>query len=227
MRSMGARERFVRFGPDRLGDSELLALVMGAGEGASAATARALLAHFGDLSVLATAQPVDLTALPGLGRARAVQVLAALQAGRRSLLPSQRQPLILTPADAHAEVYARLSGRREEVLCAMYLNRRRALLETAELTVGNDAHTIVDPRQVYARALRAGAAGVIVAHNHPSGEPEPSAEDLMVTRRLADAGALLGVPLLDHIVVGAGRFVSLHERGLLVRAHALPPIMRA
>ena len=212
---MDTRERFARFGASRFSDTDLLALVLGAGDGPSADAAQALLAHFGSLSGLADAEVAEVQAVPHIGLARAVQILAALRVGRRSLLPVESRPTIRSAQDAYIQIYAELSGLSSETFYALYLSRRRVLLGTRVLSVGNDANTIVDPRQVYQRAVRMGAAGIIVAHNHPSGDPTPSPQDILVTHHLAQAGDLLGVELLDHLIVGSGRFVSLAEQRLL------------
>lgn len=223
---MHPRERYARYGPTRFGDAELLALVFGAGTPPTADLARGLLDRFGNLSRLAAADVAELTQIEGVGPARAVQLLAALQAGRRSLMPDIQQPLIRSAEDAYAQLYAEMSGQPSEMLFAIYLNRRRAALGVHRLTLGNESHTIVDPRQVYRRAVRVGAAGVIVAHNHPSGDAEPSAQDLAITRRLAEAGALLGISLVDHLIIGAGYYVSLAERGLFRMTPMTPTLMR-
>ncbi|MEL6349515.1 MAG: DNA repair protein RadC [Myxococcota bacterium] len=224
---MEPRERFTRFGPTRFGDAELLSLIIGAGAPAMAAVARTLLARFGDLSALADADVSELTQVPGLGPARAVQLLAAMEVGKRSMLPTLHKPQVRSAAEAYELLYAQLSGRPQEMLYAIYLNRRKAVLAVRQLTVGNDAHTIVDPRQVYRRAVRSNAAAVIVAHNHPSGDAEPSAQDLAVTRRLAEAGAVVGVELLDHLIIGAGCYTSLADRGLFRPFSPTPPVIRS
>ncbi len=221
---MQPRERFSRHGSDFFGDDELLALVIGTGSGTHRPLeiSRSLLKRFGDLPGLAEASVAELTTTPGVGMARGGQLPAALHVGRRSLLTDQRAPVIRSAEDAYLELYAMLSGRKHEALAALYLSRGGRLLTLRLLTTGNDAHTIVDPRQVFQTALRCGAASVIIAHNHPSGDIEPSAADLAVTWRLVEVGALLGIPLTDHLIIGSGAFTSLAELGMLRSPHTSP-----
>ncbi len=216
---MQPRERFTLQGPGVFGDDELLALIIGTGSRHHRPLdiARCLLEAFGSLAGLADAEIGELTPLPGLGPARAVQLKAALIAGRRSLLSEESRPLIQSADDAWRQLYPHLAGRPREALAALYLSHSHRLLALRILTTGSDRHTIVDPRQVYRAAVRAEAAGVIIAHNHPSGDPTASRPDLSVTRRLAEAGVVIGVELLDHLILGAGRYVSLAEQGLLAR----------
>ena len=216
---MQPRERFTLQGPGVFGDDELLALIIGTGskDHRPIGIARCLLETFGSLAGIADAEIGEITVLPGLGPARAVQLKAALIAGRRSLLSEESRPLIQSADDAWRQLYPHLAGQPCESLAALYLSHSHRLLALRVLTTGSDRHTIVDPRQVYRAAVRAEAAGVIIAHNHPSGDPTASRPDISVTRRLAEAGAVIGVELLDHLILGAGRYVSLAEQGLLVR----------
>lgn len=215
---MQPRERFARHGAGVFGNDELLALVIGTGSGHHRPVdiARRLIETFGSLSGIVEAEIAELTVVPGIGLARAVQLMAALHAGRRSLLSQETLPTITHAEDAYRQLYPLLGGRGRESLAALYLSRSRRLLALRVLTTGNDSHTIVDPRQVFRPAIRAGAAGVILAHNHPSGDPAPSSEDLAVTRRLSEAGALIGVEVVDHLIIGAGVFASLAELGVLL-----------
>jgi DNA repair protein RadC len=216
---MQPRERFARHGAGVFGDDELLALIIGTGSGQHRPIdiARGLLGEFGSLAGLAAAEIGELTPLPGLGLARAVQIQAALQAGRRSLLSQESRPSIQSADAAWLHLYPVLAGQPRESLAALYLSHSHRLLALRLLTTGNDIHTIVDPRQIFRTAIRSGAAGLIIAHNHPSGDPTASSADLAVTRRLAEAGMVVGVELLDHLIIGAGRYVSLAEQGVLVR----------
>jgi len=222
------RERHPRFGAPHLGGTGLLTLVLGTSgqTGREATISQTLLERFGSLAEVANADISELRQVPGIGPSRAVRLSAALQLGRRSLRPDQEQPLIQSALDAYEQLYAELGGRGREMLYALYLNRRKALVGARLLTAGNEAHTIVDPRQVFRPAVRSGACAVIVAHNHPSGDPSPSAQDLAVTRRLAEAGALLGIELLDHLIIGAGTYTSLAEQGLLRSRSYTPSLIR-
>ena len=216
---MGLRERFARHGPAGLGDDALLALIIGTGSGPHhpLALGRRLLEEFGSLSGIAAAEVSAITALPGLGLARAVQLKAALAAGRRAMLDTDARPTLRSTSDAYQHLAPLLAGQQREHLAALYVSHSHRVLAVKILTIGSARHTIVDPAQVYRPAVQTGAAGVIIAHNHPSGDPTPSIADLAITHRLAEAGDMVGIPLLDHLIIGANRYSSLAALGLLAR----------
>ena len=210
------RERYTIEGPDHFDDAELLALVLGTGTGGRSAVqiARDLLDRFGGFSGLRQAPPGALAGVLGVGQARAVRVHAACAMARGGL---RRPPptRVLTPEQAWGFFAPRVAELEREELHALYLGRRGRVLSWRSLTVGNDSFTIVDPRQILRPAIRAGALSIILAHNHPSGDPAPSDADRRCTRRVAQAGQLLGVALLDHLVIGEDGFTSLAEQGEL------------
>ncbi len=215
---MRPRERYGHAGPEGFGDAELLALVLGTGTAGRSAgeIAASLLSRHGSLEALARVHPTELSLEPGVGPARAVRLHAALEAGRRSLRQPGGLPEVIRDADeAWAILGPRLMGLVDEELHALYLDRRGRPLATRRLTRGSDAYTVVDPRQIFREAVSVRAASTILAHNHPSGDPEPSQQDLDITRRVASAGQVLSIPLLDHLVIGRGAWVSLAERGEL------------
>jgi DNA repair protein RadC len=214
---MRPRERYLLHGPDELGDEDLLALALGTGCAGLPArqVAAALLRRAGGASGLLALPPGGMQAVPGLGPARAVRLHASLSLGRRVLCHQEDQPVIREASEALAWFRPHLAGLMSEELHALFLDRRHRVLAYREISRGNEAHTIVDPRQVFREALLHRASAVIVAHNHPSGDPNPSGADVDVSLRLQQAGRLLGVELLDHIVVAGGRWSSLRERGLL------------
>lgn len=215
---MCRHDRYTTHGPADLGDPELLALVLGKTGPARPAPsdiAGALLSRFGGLAGLLQAPVAALSAVQGVGPAGAVRLHAALQAGHRAACAT-RAPSgapIASPAAAAALLHPVLAPLDAEELHALLLDRRRRLVAHIRLTRGSDRFTIVDPRQVFRPAVQAGAAAVVVAHNHPSGDPTPSPEDRQVTRRLVEAGRVLGVPLLDHIIVASQGWTSLAEQG--------------
>lgn len=210
---MQIRHPYGQSGPDHCGDTELLALVLGGRAGLSLAAD--LLSRFGSLDGLAEAPPQAIADVQGIGAHRAVRVHAALQAGRRSLKRPAPLSLVRTPEDAWRMLGPCLRGLRDEELHALFLDRRRQALAQRMLTRGTDGFTVVDPRQVFRPAVAMGASAVILAHNHPSGDPSPSAQDRDVTRRVASAGRILGVQLLDHLVITDDRWVSMAEQGEL------------
>jgi len=210
------RERLLERGPRSLGDAELVAVLLRTGRaGASAlAMAREVLAASGGLAGLAAAAPETL-ARRGLGPAKAASLLAAAEVGRR-LARSElaERPPLAHPAAAVSYLSLRYAVRDQEVMGALYLDVRNRLLADRELFRGALSRAAVEPRQILREGLLLGAAGLILFHTHPSGDPSPSAEDLAFTRRLAEAGEAVGVRLVDHLVLGGvGRWTSLRERG--------------
>ncbi len=211
------REHLIQLGPDGLGDADLLALVLGTGvRGMSARhVATEVLAQLGGLRGLARLDASALVSVRGIGPARAARVGAALTLGRRSLRPDLPGHPISTPSLAAEALVPGLRGLAHEELHALYLDRRRAPLGLRSVSRGSDGYTLVDARQIYRTAVHLGAVAVILGHNHPSGDPTPSALDRQVTDSVARAGMVLGIPLLDHLVVGSASYVSLAEQGCL------------
>jgi len=210
------RERLLAQGARALGDAELVALLVRTGRpGASALdVAREVLAGVGGLAGLAaTGAPALLR--KGLGGAKAATLLAAVEIGRRLARtePVERAPLA-HPAAVASYLALRYGLRDQEVMGALYLDTRHRLLAERELYRGTLNRAAVEPRQVLKEGLLHGAAGCILFHTHPSGDPSPSAEDLAFTRRMADAGEVVGIRLIDHLILGTvGRWTSLRERG--------------
>lgn len=217
----GPRERLRERGIESLDDAELLALLLRTGARGRPAVelARELLGGAG-LHGLARAIPAELERQPGVGPAKAATLLAALEIGRRL---AQRRlhtgDAIRGPEDVFRHFHARLRDAPHEQFHLLLLDGRHRLLREVMASRGTLTASLVHPREVFRPALREGAAALVVAHNHPSGDPAPSSEDREVTRRLVQAGALLGVPLLDHVVVAERGWVSLREQGEL---EALP-----
>lgn len=204
-------------GPDHTGDAELVALALGAtgGRARSLELASRLLSRFGGLEGLALSTPQELSHVDGLGPRQAVRLHAALQAGRRSLRPAAAARAVRTPEEAWRILAPPLRGLLDEELHALYLNRRRHVVGHRVLTRGSDAFTVVDPRQIFREALGLRATGVILAHNHPSGDATPSSQDRDVTRRVANAGRVLGIQLVDHLVIADSAWTSFAETGEL------------
>lgn len=210
------REKLLAQGPAALSDAELLALFLGSGiRGRDAvATARDLLATHGPLRPLLDRRPVDLARLPGLGPARACLLAAAIELGNRRLAAGlARGEAISDPAAAGRYFATRLRHLPHEVFAALFLDNRHRAIAFEELFRGTLDGAEVHPREIARRALDLNAAALIVGHNHPSGNPEPSAADRAVTARLKQALALVEVRLLDHFVIADGPPVSLAARG--------------
>ncbi|PNS08889.1 RadC family protein [Solilutibacter silvestris] len=212
------REKLLRSGAAHLSDAELLALFLGSGvRGQDAvATARTLLTDTGGVRGLLDRDAAGLTKLRGLGPARACRLAAALELGSRHLAGQLQRGEAMANPDVAARYFSqRLRGHHREVFAAMFLDTRHRSLAFEELFRGSIDGSEVHPREVVQRALALNAAAVIVGHNHPSGNPEPSAADRAVTQRLKQSLALVDIRLLDHFVVGDGPAVSMAARGMI------------
>lgn len=212
------REKLLSQGADRLTDAELLAVLFGSGcRGKSAVDlAGELIRHFGSLRGLMSADRRRCSATPGLGGRRYGMLQAALELSRRHYQQEvAAQPLLDSPAATRVFLVARLRDLPYEVFCALFLDNRHRLIACDELFRGTIDGASVHPREVVRQALSRNAAAVILAHNHPSGIAEPSQADELITLRLKDALGLVDIRVLDHLIVGDNRCVSLAERGVL------------
>lgn len=208
------REKLARAGVDTLGDNELLALVIGAGTRARSAltVAQDIIAVADGLSGLARLGSDDLERVTGIGAVRAAQVLAAVELGRRTLTrESPGRPRFLTPEDAANYLMPRFATFVVERLGVMLLDQKQRLIRTTVVSTGTLDATLAHPRDVFRPAVAASAAAVVVFHNHPSGDPTPSTLDRLLTRRLDQAGEMLGIELADHIILGDGMYFSFKE----------------
>jgi DNA repair protein RadC len=216
--TMQPRERMIESGPQGLTDVELLALVVGAssrGSGGVLKTCRELLARFHGLDGLGRCGAGALMQVPGIGAARACALAAVIELARRleSSRSTRRGRGIRCSADVYARVKGRLSLLDQELFLSLALDAKHKVLTIDRVAQGSATSVEVHPREVFGAVVRQGAAAVIVAHNHPSGEPEPSQQDRELTERLVRSGEILGIPLLDHLVVGARSYVSFADRG--------------
>jgi DNA repair protein RadC len=207
------RERLIRDGPPALSDAQLLAIVIGSGtkHRSAVAIAERLVQSSGGLGGLAR---VDLRAL-GAGAATSARIVAALELGRRALAAEREGEILDTPERAVRALAPHLAHREREALVVGLLTRKQRLIAVTPIYMGNVAGISVRTGELFCEALRRNAAAILLGHNHPSGDPEPSADDLRTTRDAVAAGRLLGVSVVDHVIIGAGRHVSLRERGAL------------
>jgi DNA repair protein RadC len=212
------REKLQRLGAGTLGDNELVAIVLGHGRPNQSALdlANMLLDGIGGIEALARVRVDDLRNLPGIGPARAAQVLAAVELGRRTLTRAGRQRVQITTPRTAAELLLPLYGNRSvEQFGVVLLDTRHRVLRTTVVSVGTLDASIVHPREIFREATAAGAAALVLFHNHPSGDPEPSPDDVKLTQRLIAAGVLMGIDVIDHVILGDVRYCSLREKGYI------------
>ena len=211
------RERLASLGPQALTNAELIAILLRVGVPGESAVhvGQRLLNKFGGLTGLHRAPIKELMDQHGLGEAKAAQIKAAIELGRRLTLEApEERPSINSPADAAALVSYEMSALEQEHLRVILLDRRNRVMETVEVYKGSVNSSQVRVGELFKEAVRKNAFAIIVIHNHPSGDPTPSPDDVVVTRAIVQAGKLLDVEVLDHLVIGQGKWVSLKERGL-------------
>ena len=211
------RERLAKLGPQALSTAELLAILLRVGVTGENAVqvGQRLLQTFGGLTGLHRATFDEVCAQHGIGEAKAAQIKAAIELGRRLTLESpDERPAINSPAEAAALVQYEMSGLEQEHLRVILLDTRNRVLDIVEIYRGSVNSSQVHIGEVFKPAIRRNATAIIVIHNHPSGDPTPSPDDVAVTRAILQAGKLLDIEVLDHMVIGQGRWVSLKERGL-------------
>lgn len=211
------RERLARLGAQALNTAELLAILLRVGvQGENAVqVGQRLLQRFGGLRGLQRAALAEVQAQRGVGEAKAATLQAAIELGRRLMLEApEERPEIHSPADAAALVMYEMGALEQEHLRVMLLDTRNRVQEIVELYHGSLNSSMVRVGEIFKPAVRRNSASIVVVHNHPSGDPSPSPDDVSVTRAMVAAGKLLDIEVLDHLVIGQGRFVSMKERGL-------------
>lgn len=212
------RERLVRLGTGALSTAELIAIIMGTGvKGNSALSlAEQLIRASGGLRKLLDADVEELRQVSGVGPTKAIALLAAIELGRRVVASASDLPAkISSPQDAAAYLMEKLRFLPKEHFVTLHLDTKHQVVGEEVVSVGSLNASIAHPREIFRTALKRNAAAIVCAHNHPSGDPSPSPEDLAVTERIMAAGQILGIEVLDHIIFGDKRYVSLRERGLI------------
>jgi DNA repair protein RadC len=211
------RERLVKLGEQALSAQELLQLILGRGVAGEsvAVTAQKLLSQFGSLEKLAEASIEELSSIKGIGLAKAAQIKAVFEIGRRfsTHTPSYKSKELTDPKKVYQLIKSKLKDYHKEHFYIIILNSRN--WSVAEVSIGSLNASIVHPREVFAEAIKNKAASVIFVHNHPSGDPEPSEDDLEITKRLVDGGKILGIEVVDHVIVAKDKFVSFKEKGII------------
>ena len=214
------REKLERLGPSALGDNELVALVLGSGARGRDVLelANAVLEDCGGLHGLTRAAAADLLRIPGVGGARAAQVLAAVELGRRTLVRVHAdRPRLNTPRQLASYLLPQHGSRPVEQFGIVMLDTKHRLLQIRLVSTGSLDSTVAHPREVFRDAIAGRAAAIVLFHNHPSGDPRPSADDVALTARLAEAGQIVGIEVLDHLILADQRYYSFMEAGQLSR----------
>ena len=216
------REKLMKRGPEALSDAELIALIFGSGTSTKAGPisavqlGQALLGAYGSLHHLSVRDRKELMRVVGVGPAKAVQLVAAFEIGRRAAAQRGGERVqVCSPADVAAVYGPRMRDLKREVFKVVLLNTANVVVGDYTVSEGGLAASIVEPRAVFQRAILENAAAIICLHNHPSGNPEPSREDVRITRQLVEAGRLMGIPVHDHLIIAGAAYTSLAERQLM------------
>jgi DNA repair protein RadC len=211
------RERLLHYGPEALSTAELLAILLRTGSRGENVLdlATRLLVEFEGLVGLVRASLSELSALKGVGPAKAAQLKAGLELGRRLLIAAPHErPQITSPADAANLLLLEMAHLEQEHLRLLLLDTKNRVLASPVVYKGNVNTSVIRIAELFRQAIRHNSTAMILAHNHPSGDPTPSPEDVRVTRQIVEAGQLLDIEILDHLIIGGGRYISLKERGL-------------
>ncbi len=211
------REKLLHWGPGQLSNAELMALILRTGRKNETALTlcQRVLGELNGLRGLFEASLEELMEIEGIGLAKAAQLKAVAELSQR--LPQSPGPeeMVKSPASAAQVLMPRLRFLQQEKFCVVLLNTKNMIIAIEEVTTGGLNSSLVHPREVFKSAIRRSSAAIILAHNHPSGDPSPSREDIRITRRLVEVGDLVGIRVLDHIIIGDGRFLSLKQEGAI------------
>ncbi len=213
------REKLIKTGAYSLTNSELIALLLGSGtNGVSAVDlAKRMLVEYTDLSGLACSSIKELTKMKGVGEANGARLLAAFEIGRRiESGPSSKKVKIGSPGDVYTLYAPLLRDKRMEIFKVILLNSANRIIRDVTITQGTINSSIVHPREIFKPAIDYLAAGIVLLHNHPSGEKNPSAEDKKVTQQIVDSGEMLDIPVLDHIIIAKDTYYSFVENRLII-----------
>ncbi|NLB89411.1 MAG: DNA repair protein RadC [Syntrophomonadaceae bacterium] len=215
--TMRPREKMLSQGENSLSESELLAIILGMGTKDMTALelADTLLIKYKNLRNIKEASIDELIKQRGIGLAKAVQIKAAFELGKRVAISSQYKKYIKSPDDVKNMVMEEMRYFDREHFRAIYLDRKGGVIFMKDISIGGLHSSIVHPREVFKEAVKNSAASIILVHNHPSGDPSPSSEDIEITKRLIDAGNLMGIPILDHIIIGDNIYTSLKAKNLI------------
>ena len=212
------RERLQKLGPDALSSQELLALVIGRGipKKSVMTIAQELMARFGNVKAISQATLEELSQIKGIGPAKAAQIKACFELAKRENLEADEESFdIKNPEAVFKLMSSSIKDKAKEHFKLILLNSRNKKIGLSTISIGTLTTSLVHPREVFKDAITHSAASVILCHNHPSGDPEPSEDDLKITRKLVESGKILGIEVIDHIIIGKTNFYSFREKGLI------------
>jgi DNA repair protein RadC len=212
------RERLLAHGPESMSDGQLLAIILRTGGNGKSAmdTAIELIGTLGGLKQIEEATLAEICAVRGVGRAKAAQLKAALELGKRLVRePRSRRPSFSTGGEVYSHFHPVFRNLRKEVFYCLLLDVKNRLIREHRVSEGTLTSALIHPREAFREAIRESAAAVIFVHNHPSGDPSPSREDIAITGKLEDAGEAVGIRVLDHVIIGDGEYASMLEKGYL------------
>ena len=212
------REKLMREGKEKLSTTEIIAILIGSGTGGKSAlelASEVISMDSSGIRFLAECRPEELIKIKGIGRAKACEILAAVELGRRiAAIPKIDNVRIEKSSDIADIFMERMRYYKKEHFISLLINVKGEIIEEAEVSIGDLCSSTTHPREVFIDAVRRSAGSVIFIHNHPSGDPTPSSADIETTRRLIESGDILGIPVLDHIVIGDGCYISLRAQGM-------------
>ncbi len=212
------RERLIKYGAESLSDSQLIAIILrtGSEEKGVMGLSMALLDAFKTLRSIDSASISELSSMKGLGIAKIAQIKAAFELGKRLMSESSDgKPIFSSSHSIYSYFAPRFKNLKKEFFIGVLLDAKNKLIRECKVSEGTLTNSLIHPREAFKEAVKESAASVIFVHNHPSGDPSPSKDDVSITERLRDAGNLLGINVLDHVIIGDGKYVSLKEKGLL------------
>ncbi|MEW6162205.1 MAG: DNA repair protein RadC [Nitrospirota bacterium] len=211
------RERLLRCGAHSLSEAQLLAIILRTGGSKSAIDlAIEILNSFGDIKKIESASPGEFAPFKGMGKAKVAQLKAAFELGRRLIEePSVKGPVFSSGHDVYSYYYRRFKNLKKEVFCCAMLDAKNRIFKDCKISEGTLTNSLIHPREAFRDAIKESAASVIFVHNHPSGDPSPSREDILITERLVSAGELVGIRVLDHVIIGDEKYTSMMEKGYI------------
>ncbi len=212
------RERLLKLGADNLSSAHLLAIILRTGGGGKSAIdlAMEILNNFGDLKNIDSAALKEFASLKGMGTAKVAQIKAAFELGKRLLSePNEKGPVFSSSHNVYSYYHPQVKDLKKEVFYCAMLDAKNRIFRDCKISEGTLTNSLIHPREAFREAIKESAASVIFVHNHPSGDPNPSREDISITERLVHTGEIVGIRVLDHVIIGDGQYTSFMDNGLL------------